>query len=323
MKFTSLKQTLRKQIDNVYLISGEDRFLQDKSISLIKQFAVENFVDMNESIYNDENINVQQMIEEAQTLPFMSKYRFILMRDCFNKLPEADKRMIIDYIKSPVKTTVFVFANDEKNDFLKKVEQYAVEIDCSFLDMNTLNAIVPAMIKEQGKQITTNALSKLIEYCACDLGRIENEIVKLSSYCADEIIKPEDIENNVAKTIDYETYLLANAICEKNTENALTIYKHIMQQKGSTQYVLGILGNFLRRYFYLHATKNDKSLCLQNFKINDSTYQMFLKRSTKLKKVELMNSIEKVLEADYSIKAGLQTEDNALYNLIIYLTTKL
>ena len=54
MKFTSLKQTLRKQIDNVYLISGEDRFLQDKSISLIKQFAVENFVDMNESIYNDE-----------------------------------------------------------------------------------------------------------------------------------------------------------------------------------------------------------------------------------------------------------------------------
>ena len=96
-----------------------------------------------------------------------------------------------------------------------------------------------------------------------------------------------------------------------------------MQQKGSTQYVLGILGNFLRRYFYLHATKNDKSLCLQNFKINDSTYQMFLKRSANLKKIELMNSIEKVLEADYSIKAGLQTEDNALYNLIIYLTTKL
>ncbi len=323
MQFVELKQTLKKQIDNVYLISGEDRFLQDKSIELIKNFAVDNFVDMNESIYNDENLNVQQMIEEAQTLPFMSKYRFILMRDCFSKIVDKDKKMIIDYLKSPVKTTVFVMCVDEKNDFINKVESKATKIDCKFLDEKTLNVIVPSMIKQEGKQITTNALSKLIEYCAYDLGRIQNEIQKLSSYCTDDIIKPEDVENNVAKTIDYETYLLANAICEKDTSKALKLYKQIMQQKGSTQYVLGILGNFMRRYFYLHATKDNKELCLTNFKIPDYTYRMLYNKSSSLKKAELMNSIDKILEADYEIKAGRQTDENALYNLIIYLTTKL
>lgn len=323
MKFVELKQSLKKQINSVYIIYGEDRFLQDKSINLLKQFAVTNFVEMNESIYNDENLNVQQMIEEAQTLPFMSDYRFILMRDCFSKLLESDKKMILDYIKSPVKTTVFVLCADEKNDFFKKCENNATLIDCNYLDLKTLTSLVPAMCKAVGKQITANALNKLIEYCAYDLARIDNEINKLASYCEGDVIKPEDVDINVAKTMDYETYKLANAICQRDYETSMKLFEYIMQEKGSTQYVIGALGNFMRRYFYLQATQNDKELCMSNFKLSEYPYKMMIKESGVLKKNELMNSLSEILAVDYKIKAGLQTDENALYSLITHLTTKL
>lgn len=322
MKFVDLKGTLKHRVDNVYLIFGEDRFLQEKSINLIKQFSVDNFLDMNMSIYNDENINVQKMLEEAQTLPFMTKYRFILMRDCFSKLTESDKKMLQNYVANPVKTTVFVMCNDEKSDFLKKLETKVISIDCNFLDMTTLKNIVPAICKSKNKQITSIALERLIEYCAFDLARIENELEKLANYC-DDIIRPEDIELNVSKTLDYETYLLANAICKRDSGTAMKIFKYVMQQKGNAQYIIGALGNFMRRYFYLQATKNDKELCLSTFKIGEYPYKMMISESGGLKKSELMNALNKILEADYAIKAGHQTEENALYSLIIYLTTKL
>lgn len=323
MKFVELKNTLKTRIDNVYVIYGIDRYLQEKSIGLIKQFAVENFVDMNWSSYNDENLDVQRMIEEAQTLPFMSKYRVILMRDCFSKLPEKDKKMIQQYVASPVKTTVFIMCADEKNDFLKKFDGKATGIDCGYLDLRTLQAIVPALCKAQGKQITQNALDKIIEYSAFDLARIENEITKLASYCKDDVIRPEDVEENVAKTLDFETYKLANAICRKDSGEAMKIFQYLMQQKGSSQYVIGALGNFMRRYFYIQATKQDPDLCLSTFKIGEYPYKMMIKESGVLKKSELMNSLNTILEADYSIKAGLATEENVLYSLIINLTTKL
>ncbi len=323
MKFVELKQSLKGQVQNVYIIYGQDRFLQDKSINLIKQFAVDSFVEMNESIYNDENLNVQQMLEEAQTLPFMSKFRFILIRDCFNKMLESDKKMILDYLKKPVKTTVFVMCDDEKNDFFKKCENSGAPVDCNYLDEKTLESLVPAMCSAEGKQITANAMHKLIEYCARDLGRINNEIKKLACYCEDAVIKPEDVDINVAKTLDYETYRLANAICQRDYGTAMKLFEYIMQEKGSTQYLIGALGNFMRRYFYLQATKQDKDLCLNTFKIGEYPYKMMIKESGVLKKNELMNSLNEILLVDYKIKSGRQTDENALYSLITHLTRNL
>ena len=323
MKFVELKNSLKKKIDNVYVLFGEDRFLQDKSINLLKQFAVDNFLDMNFSVYNDENLNVQKMLEEAQTLPFMTKYRFILMRDCFTKLNDADKKMLQNYVASPVKTTVFVMCANEKNDLLKKLEAKATSVDCNFLDMATLKNIVPAMCKSKNKQITTIALEKLIEYCTFDLARIENEIEKLSNYCDGDVIRPEDVEENVPKMLDYETYLLSNAICRRDSGTAMKIFQYIMQQKGSAQYVLGALGNFMRRYFYLQATKNDLELCISTFKIGEYPIKKMISESGVLKKSELMNALNMILQADYEIKAGFQTEENALYSVIMHLTTKL
>ncbi len=323
MKFVELKQNLKKQIDNVYLIYGEDRYLQDKSIEMIKKICIDNYIEMNQSIFTDENINIQQMLEQAQTLPFMSNFRLIIMRDCFNKLTDSEKKQIKDYIKSPVKTTIFIMCVNEKNEFLKSLHSSVNEVDCSFMDAKTLGMLVPIMLKEYGKQITTNALNKLLEYCSYDLGRIENEIKKLSIISSSDVITPDEVEINVAKTIDYEVYILANAICEKDTEYAIRLYEHILAKKGSTQYILSTLATFMRRYFYLHATKSDKQLCLNTFKITDYIMQVNISKSNNLKKGALMNCLNKILETDYEIKAGKQTENNAMYNLILYLTTKL
>lgn len=323
MKFVELKKTLKTKIANAYIIFGSDRFLQSKSMDLINANCIENFKEMNETVYNDENINVQQMLEIAQTLPFMSKYRVIFVKECFSKMNDGDKNRIIEYLKKPVSTTVLVFVAEEKNDFLKKCGAHATDIDCNFLDNATLSKIVAAMCAENGKQITANALNNLIEYCGFDLSKIANEVIKLASYCTDPVIKPEDVEVNVAKTMDYEMYRIANAIIAKDTSAAIKLYEYMLRVKGNTQYILGALANFMRRYFYLQATKNNVDLCVSAFKIGPYPISMMVKETNKLKKVELMNSISAVLETDYQIKSGHAPDINAIYSLIMNIIYKL
>lgn len=323
MKFVELKKTLKTKIDNAYIIFGSDRFLQSKSMALISANCIENFKEMNETVYNDENINVQQMLEIAQTLPFMSKYRVIFLKECFSKLNDADKNRIIEYLKKPVATTVLVFVAEEKNDFLKKCESHLTGIDCSFLDNATLSKIAVAMCASNGKQITANALNNLIEYCGFDLSKISSEVTKLASYCTEPVIKPEDVEINVAKTMDYEMYRIANAIIAKDAGTAIKLYEYMLRVKGSTQYILGALANFMRRYFYLQATKNNVDLCVSAFKIGQYPISLMVKETNKLKKVELMNSISAILETDYRIKAGHTPDINAIYSLIMNIIYKL
>lgn len=323
MKFVELKKTLKSKIDNAYVLTGEDRFLQSKSVNLINGCCIDNFAEINETTYTDENIDVQKMLEIAQTLPFMSRYRVIYLKDCVAKLNETNKKDILEYLKKPAQTTVLVFISNEKTDFLKKCESYATPVDCGFLDAKTLTSIVAAMCAENGKQITTNALNNLIEYCGFDLSKISNEVQKLSSYCTDSIIKPEDVEINVAKTMDYEMYRIANAIIAKDTSKAVQLYEYILREKGSTQYILGALANFMRRYFYLQATKNDRDLCKAVFKIGDYPIKMMITETDKLKKVELMNSLGDVLNADYAIKAGHTSDINSIYSLIMNIVYKL
>lgn len=323
MKFVELKKTLKTKIDNAYIIFGSDRFLQSKSMNLINSNCIDDFKEMNETVYNDENINVQQMLEIAQTLPFMSKRRVIFVKECFSKLNDGEKNRIIEYLKKPVATTVLVFVAEEKNEFLKKCDAYATSIDCNYLDNATLSKIVASMCAENGKQITTNALNNLIEYCGLDLSKITSDVQKLASYCTESVIRPEDVEVNVAKTMDYEMYRIANAIIAKDTSTAIKLYEYMLRVKGNTQYILGALANFMRRYFYLQATKNDVDLCVSAFKIGQYPISMMVRETNKLKKVELMNSISAVLETDYQIKAGHAPDINAIYSLIMNIIYKL
>lgn len=323
MKFVELKKTLKNKIDNVYILSGSDRFLQSKSMKLISSNCVDNFLEMNETIYNDENLDVQKCLEIAQTLPFMSRFRVIFLKDCISKLTETNKKDILEYLKKPVATTVLVFVADERTEFLKKCEKYATPVDCDYLDIPTLTKVVASMCAENKKQITANALNNLIEYCGYDLSKIGNEVVKLASYCEGSVIKPEDIEINVAKTMDYEMYRIANAIIAKDTSKAIHLYEYMLREKGSTQYILGALANFMRRYFYLQVTKHDRELCKSVFKIGDYPIKMMITETDKLKKVELMNSLHAILATDYNIKAGHISDVNSIYSLIMNIVDKL
>ncbi len=322
MKFIELKKSLKTKISNTYLVFGKDRFLLLKSMSLISDYCIDNYKDMNRTLYNDENINVQKALEIAQTLPFMSKYRVILLKECFSKMNDDDKNRILSYLRKPVATTILVFVSEEKNEFLKKCEEYVTAVDCSYLDGETLSKVVASMCAENGKQITTNALHNLIEYCGSDMSKISSEVVKLSSYCEGPVIKPEDVEINVSKTIDYEMYRMANAIIAKDAGKAIQVFEYMMREKGSTQYILGALINFMRRYFYLQATKHNIDLCNSTFKISKYSISMMIKETNKLKKVELMNSISAILDTDYRIKSGRTPDLNALYSLLLNIVYK-
>ena len=72
-----------KNIGKCYLLYGEDTFSRKAYEDKIKKKFVDEAAEMmNVSVFNDVKTTAGQVIEAAETLPFMSDRRFILVKDC-------------------------------------------------------------------------------------------------------------------------------------------------------------------------------------------------------------------------------------------------
>ena len=87
----TLKTRLSKQIQNCYLIQGEDSLLYDKSLSMIKRACNLEMPDFNFTAFDDDSFSsFQTIIDACETMPFASEYKLCYLK-IFQKLMKMIK----------------------------------------------------------------------------------------------------------------------------------------------------------------------------------------------------------------------------------------
>ena len=84
MKFRELKKDLATNLQAIYLIEGEDAFLRENALRLIKERG------LSEPDLNLTNLSGQEVKADAelfltavQSYPFMSEKRYVVVRDYY------------------------------------------------------------------------------------------------------------------------------------------------------------------------------------------------------------------------------------------------
>lgn len=111
-----------KNIEKCYLLYGEDTFSRKSYEDKIKKKVVDEAAEMmNVSVFNDVKTTAGQIIEAAETLPFLCDRRFILVKDCgfFTEGKKAESDLLADYMQNLPETACIVFSEEKPDKRLK------------------------------------------------------------------------------------------------------------------------------------------------------------------------------------------------------------
>ena len=124
-----LKELTGDGIKGCYLLYGEDEYTRRKAEERLKRAVVDEASEMmNLSVFSDVKTTAGQIIEAAETMPFLSDRRFILAKDCgfFSEGKKAETELLAEYIPQIPDTACVVFsetAPDKRMKLYKAVDK--------------------------------------------------------------------------------------------------------------------------------------------------------------------------------------------------------
>ena len=307
----TLKARLKEKLDNFYLMQGEDIYLYDRAFAMIKDCANINFPDFNITKFDDENFNMQAVTDACQMLPMGDELKIVLVKN-ISKLSENDKKILENYLKNPVLSTILVVF-DYYDKFLQ-FKEMSTFVDCKRFDKNTAMGFIVRELEKRGKQISLDGCSQLVELCNGYLTRIVCELDKLAYYDLNETrITQKLVDEMVTKDNEYVVYELTEALGTKNADKAIQMLELMKKEQG----MIGLITNHFRRLFFISTSMiDDKSLAsllgVKEYAISKQRAQ--IKNFSKIQLKKIYSLLE---EIDFSVKSGEFLQENALYYLVL------
>ncbi len=317
MKFEQLKKSLNENILPAYIIGGEDSFLLYKSLELIENACAITLPDFNKVVFNKEGFNAKDIITACEVLPIMDDKRLVVVKDYLNAKNEGEKKIVLDYLKNPSKTTCLVFWGAGQNAFYLSMLGQIEYIDCNKLSLPLLVRLAGSMASKAGYKMDAASCNKLIEYCNYNMTKIEVELQKLFAFTEDtKIITSQSIEEIVSKDEEYVIFELTDALSKKDGNKAFLILDNLLYKKNPPTAILAIITNHFRRMFYSSISEYSNSKLASLLGVKEFAIIKAKEQAVKFTKMELKRNYELCLECEYNIKSGKMEGKNAISFLL-------
>ena len=151
----SLNEDLKTgQLKQVYLLYGEENYLKRQYKERLTKAIFPDGDTMNYAYYEGKGVDIKEVIDLAETLPFFAERRLIVFENTgfFKSAAGAD---LADYVKEMPETTRFLFVEnevDKRSKLYKAVGAKGRAVELGFQDESTLKRWMAGLIKKEGKQ---------------------------------------------------------------------------------------------------------------------------------------------------------------------------
>ena len=314
------------QFKNVHLLCGEETYLRiqfrDK---LLKAMGAEPG-SMSFNTYYGKDVVPEQIIDLAETLPFFSDRRIILLEDTGWFKSACD--VIEEYISQGVcETTCIVFCEkeiDKRSKAFKTVSKVGMVSEFMTQDVGSLCTWAVGNARKAGLDMSQQDAKHLIDVVGMDMTRLTNEMDKLISYSLDKgRISATDIDAICSRLLEDKVFEMVEALAMHKKNRALALYYDLVALKEAGIKILVLV---TRQYEMILKVKdlelkrkNDGEIgaaigkapwIAKNYRNQGSGYSL-----TQLKKI-----VELCAETDMKIKSGRMTEGIAVETLLIKLS---
>lgn len=220
------------------LIYGNETFLLEQALHKRLKSLVNVQDTMNTVFYDasSSSFSILQVIEEAQTLPFFSEHKVLVIQNCTFltrgvNLKENEIAELLQHLARPIETCTIIFMHDNDNlDTQKKITKKIIEL-CEVdhvkkLETNEFRQFLMGLLKEKGIKMNGEAFEEFLKRMDNNMSVSYHETEKLALY--GNQISLEDVEALISRPLDNEAFHLVNALMDKNLKQALHIYNDMM-----------------------------------------------------------------------------------------------
>lgn len=237
-------QITNNNLSDVYLLYGTEAYFIEETLKRIKRQLKENG-EAEVISFDLEEKNVEEVMYEADTLPFFSDKKLVIAKNAFFlKATEKGKEKIMHdttelerWLQSPSPTAITIFIApyeklDERKKITKAMKQYANVIEATSLQAHDLKSWVLHEVSTYGKTMSDEAINCLIELGGTDLVHLQTELVKIATYIGEEQeIDADTVKQLLVRTLEQDVFTLGNAYLAGNKSEAIEIYHDLLKRK--------------------------------------------------------------------------------------------
>jgi DNA polymerase-3 subunit delta len=294
----------------IYLIHGEELYMVKEYTARLKSAALGTAPEMLNLNVFEGKADVNDIINASETLPFMSDYRFVLVKDSklFDAGRKDDTEALKEYAQRVSDTTVLCFVEDKvdkRNSLYKAVKKYGACVEFSFLKDNELTAWV---CKKSDKKISSTVAMHLIKNVGTSMENLEGEIDKLVNYVSDGgAINEELVDELCSKSPETNIFEMVEAIGKKQPAKALEIYNNMLRMKQSPVYVLKMTARQFKLILeckYLQSKGDNAAAIAEKLSLRSFIVNGCLQQAKNFKMSVLVSAIKDCAKCDTDFKSG-------------------
>ena len=229
---------------HIYLLYGEEAYLRKQYRDNLKKALVPADDTMNCSIFSGKEINVNEVIDLAGTMPFFAERRVIVVENS-GLFKSGSNDGLVELLKDMPQTSYMIFVEEEvdkRGKLYKAVTANGYAALCEMQDEATLKKWIMGLLKRENKMITADALNLLLDKTGANMENIKREVEKLVCYkYFDEGITAEDVEELCTVQIQNRIFDMVEAVAAKNQKTALALYYDLLALKEAPMKILALI----------------------------------------------------------------------------------
>lgn len=323
--------------ERFYLIYGNEGYLIKRTKDALKVALTKSGDTMNYTHFEGKNSDIMEILQTAETVPFFSERRFILVDCCeFFKTNKTNEKIVksknkddlYERLKQIPNTTTILFVEDEidkRSKLYKFINENGYVSEINTPSEKNLIAWVKKQFKMENKEISDEVIKMLITRVGVNMFSLKMEIDKLLTYALEENeIKVEHLEI-CSIQIENKIFVMIENIANKNQKKALELYYNLLELK---EVPIKILVLITRHFNILLQVKDLVRLQFNKKEISEKigipvfAILKYIEQAKGFSADELLKMFEKCVEYDETIKMGKIIDKIAVELLIIEFSSK-
>ena len=216
----------------IYLLQGEELYFIDALCdALTNGIMDESMRAFNQIVIYGNDTDGGTVASYCRQLPMMGEYEAIIVKEA----QQLDKiELLNSYTSSPQASTILVLchkgkAMDRRTPLYKSIKAKGVVFDSVSPRDYEADRWISGFAATKGLKIDSASSKILVAHLGVDISKISNELEKMIvSLPKDRTsITPEDIENHIGISRQYNNFELSNMVLDRQIEKALSIAQYM------------------------------------------------------------------------------------------------
>lgn len=248
-------------IKNIYLFYGEEQLIISNKIShLIREIPTN---EHNISIYDLDESNLLDVIQDASMAPFLADYKVIIVKNPHflsnEKDDENENAYFLRYLDNPNDSTVLIIDAfniklDKKKAVVKTLLKKAEVSETNTLTDVEMKGWLIRQLSKENISIKEDAIRLFFNLVGSNLLMAKNEIDKLTNYVGPgNTITTQTINESVVKELEKDVFSLSNSIIANDKQKAINIYQQLINDGNNPNYLFSLISKSIRELLVVQA----------------------------------------------------------------------